>query len=73
MPFDISERPPCILTWLEGAVAGILVDQVLTIQNIPMECFEPVSDSSKVPISHVVSFENPLISVLTIDRLLPAY
>jgi len=73
MPFDISERPPCILTWLEGAVAGILVDQVLTIQNIPMECFEPVSDSSKVPISHVVSFENQLISVLTIDRLLSAY
>jgi hypothetical protein len=31
-PFEIVERPPCILTWLEGAVTGILVDQVLTIQ-----------------------------------------
>jgi purine-binding chemotaxis protein CheW len=72
-PFEVSDRPPCILARLEGAVTGILVDQVLTIQNIPLERFEAVSDASKVPISHVVSFENQLISVLTIDRLLPAY
>jgi purine-binding chemotaxis protein CheW len=72
-PFEMSDRPPCILARLEGAVTGILVDQVLTIQNIPLERFEPVSDASNIPISHVVSFENRLISVLTIDRLLPAY
>ena len=72
-PFEVSDRPPCILARLEGAVTAILVDQVLTIQNIPLERFEAVSDASKVPISHVVSFENQLISVLTIDRLLPAY
>jgi purine-binding chemotaxis protein CheW len=72
-PFDVGHHPPCILTVLEGAVTGILVDQVLTIQDVPVDRFEVMSGASKVPVSHVVSFENQLISVLTIDRLLPAY
>jgi chemotaxis signal transduction protein len=70
-PFDASERPPCILTVLEGAMTGILVDQVLSIIDIPPERFEPVRDASRLPISHVVTFENQLIALLTIDRLLP--
>ncbi len=69
---DISAHPPCILTMLEGAMAGILVDQVLSIRNVPADRFEPVKDASKLPISHVVPLEGRLVSVLTIDRLLPA-
>src|SRR5262249_31016522 len=40
-PFDMSERPPCILTTLEGAMMGILVDQVLRIVDVLPERFEP--------------------------------
>jgi chemotaxis signal transduction protein len=70
-PFDTSERPPCVLTVLEGAMTGILVDQVLSIVDVPPERFEPVIEASRLPISHVLTFENQLISLLTIDRLLP--
>jgi purine-binding chemotaxis protein CheW len=70
-PFDTNERPPCILTVLEGAMTGILVDQVLSIVDIPPERFEPVREASRLPISHVVTFEGQLIALLTIERLLP--
>ena len=70
-PFDMSERPPCILTVLEGAMTGILVDQVLSIIDIQPERLEPVREASRLPISHVVAFEGQLIALLTIDRLLP--
>jgi chemotaxis signal transduction protein len=65
-------QPPCLLTVLEGAMAGILVDQVLSISEVPADRFEPIKDGSKLPISHVVPLEGRLISVLTIDRILPA-
>ncbi len=70
-PFDMTERPPCILTVLEGAMTGILVDQVLSIIDIPPERLEPVREASRLPISHVVAHEGNLIALLTIDRLLP--
>jgi chemotaxis signal transduction protein len=70
-PFDATERPPCILTLLEGAMTGILVDQVLSIIDIPPERFEPVLEAARLPISHVVTYEGQLIALLTIDRLLP--
>ena len=70
-PFDTSEKPPCILTMLDGAMTGILVDQVLSIIDIPPERIEPVMEASRLPISHVVAFEGQLIALLTIDRLLP--
>jgi chemotaxis signal transduction protein len=71
-PFDASERPPCILTMLEGSMTGILVDQVLSIVDILPERFEPVREASRLPISHVVAFEGQLMALLTIDRLLPS-
>ena len=70
-PFDLVDRPPCILTVLDGAMTGILVDQVLSIIDIQPERFEPVREASRLPISHVVAFEGQLIALLTIDRLLP--
>ena len=71
-PFDTSETPPCILTVLEGAMTGILVDQVLSIVDVPLERFEAVRDATRLPISHVLTHEGRLISLLTIDRLLPS-
>jgi chemotaxis signal transduction protein len=70
-PFDTLETPPCILTMLEGATTGILVDQVLSIVDIPAERFEAVAKAARLPISHVLTFEGRLMSLLTIDRLLP--
>ena len=70
--FDTSETPPCILTVLEGAMTGILVDQVLSIVDVPPEHFEAVRDATRLPISHVLTHEGRLISLLTIDRLLPS-
>jgi chemotaxis signal transduction protein len=70
-PFDTTERPPCILTLLEGAMTGILVDQVLSIVDIPPERLEPVREASRLPISHVVAFDGQLMALLTLDRLLP--
>jgi chemotaxis signal transduction protein len=70
-PFDTTDRPPCVLTTLEGAMTGILVDQVLSIIDIQPERLEPVREASRLPISHVVAYEGQLIALLTIDRLLP--
>ena len=70
-PFDTLQTPPCILTMLEGATTGILVDQVLSIVDIPAERFEPVAKAARLPISHVLTFEGRLMSLLTLDRLLP--
>jgi len=70
-PFDTASRPPCVLTVLEGAMTGILVDQVLSIIDIQPERLEPVREASRLPISHVVAYEGQLIALLTIDRLLP--
>jgi chemotaxis signal transduction protein len=71
-PPSPDAQPPCLLTMLEGAMAGILVDQVLSISEVAADRFEPVKDGSKLPISHVVPLDGKLISVLTIDRILPA-
>jgi chemotaxis signal transduction protein len=70
-PFDVTSRPPCILTVLEGAMMGILVDQVLRIVDVPPDRLEPVREASRLPISHVVNVDGRLIALLTIDRLLP--
>jgi chemotaxis signal transduction protein len=70
-PFDTDERPPCILTLLEGAMTGILVDQVLSIVDVPPTRFEPLVEAARLPISHVVNLDGQLLAVLTIDRLLP--
>lgn len=67
-----KDQPPCILTLLEGAMAGILVDQALSIRNVPADRFEAVKDGTKLQISHVVPLNGRMLSVLTIDRLLPA-
>jgi chemotaxis signal transduction protein len=71
-PFDSREQPPCILTLLEGAMTGILVDQVLRIVDVPPDRIEPVMEPSRLPISHVLTIEGQLFALLTIDRLLPS-
>jgi chemotaxis signal transduction protein len=68
----LESLPPCILVNLDGAIAGLLVDQILNISDVPTEHFEPVKDAAKLPISQVVALNGRMVAVLTIDRLLPA-
>lgn len=69
---DGDRHPPCILTMLEGSLTGILVDQVLSILDVPSDSIEPVVNAPKLPISHIVPHGGRMISILSIDRLLPA-
>jgi purine-binding chemotaxis protein CheW len=71
--FDSTGSPPCVMTRLEGALTGLLVDQVLSILDVAVDSFEDIKNASRLPISHVVNHQGRMISVLVIDRLLPAH
>jgi chemotaxis signal transduction protein len=64
--------PPCLLATLEGAMTGVIVDQVLAIREFPLSRFEPVKDAAKLPITHVVNAEGRLVAMLELDRIFPA-
>jgi chemotaxis signal transduction protein len=69
---DASDlRPPCALVRLEGAVAGLVVDQVLRIVSIPRDNIDPVGPDHRLPISGVFEVGGEMVSMLMIDRLLP--
>jgi chemotaxis-related protein WspB len=66
-----DRRPACALVRLEGAVAGLIVDQVLRIVSIPRDSIDPVGADHRLPISGVFEIGGEMISMLMIDRLLP--
>ncbi len=68
----LAEDPPCLLAMLEGAMTGVLVDQVLAIREFPTSLFEPVKDAAKLPITHVVNADGQLVAILKLDRLFPS-
>jgi chemotaxis signal transduction protein len=63
--------PPCTLVQIEGALAGLAVDQVLRIEDIPNADIEDVATHPLLPVSHVARSGQNLLSVLVIDRVLP--
>jgi purine-binding chemotaxis protein CheW len=63
--------PPCTLVQIEGALAGLAVDQVLRIEDIPDADVQDVATHPLLPISHVARSGSDLLSVLVIDRVLP--
>jgi chemotaxis signal transduction protein len=63
--------PPCTLVQIEGALAGLAVDQVLRIEDIPDSDVEDVATHPLLPVSHVARSGDNLLSVLVIDRVLP--
>jgi chemotaxis signal transduction protein len=65
-----DDRPPCVLLQLEGALAGIAVDQVLRIEDVAESDVEAVSDAPQLPVHEVAHVRDHLMAVLTIDRLL---
>jgi chemotaxis signal transduction protein len=66
-----APAPPCTLVQIEGALAGLAVDQVLRIEDIPDSDVEDVARHPLLPISHVARSGDRLLSVLVIDRVLP--
>ena len=66
-----DHHPPCILVQLEGATAGLAVDQVLRIEDVPAGAIDAVADRAELPVHGVAAADGRLIALLTIDRLLP--
>jgi chemotaxis signal transduction protein len=64
-------NPPCTLVQIEGALAGLVVDQVLRIEDIPDSDVEDVTMNPRLPVSHVARSGDQLLSVLVLDRVLP--
>jgi chemotaxis signal transduction protein len=64
-------NPPCTLVRIEGALAGLAVDQVLRIEDIPDNDVEDITMNPHLPVSHVARSGDQLLSVLVLDRVLP--
>jgi chemotaxis signal transduction protein len=64
-------NPPCTLVQIEGALAGLVVDQVLRIEDIPDSDVEDITMNPRLPVSHVARSGDQLLSVLVLDRVLP--
>jgi chemotaxis signal transduction protein len=64
-------NPPCTLVQIEGALAGLAVDQVLRIEDIPDNDVEEITMNPRLPVSHVARSRDQLLSVLVLDRVLP--
>lgn len=62
---------PCALVHLEGAIAGLVVDQVLRIESVPRGRIDPVASDHRLPVSGVFELGGEIVSMLMIDRLLP--
>ena len=63
--------PPCLLAVIGGGMAGIVVDRILHVENISDGQFEPAGESPLLPVSHILRLNGQLMSVLSLDRLLP--
>lgn len=66
-----APNPPCTLVNIEGALAGLAVDQVLRIEDVPDDDVDDITPHPLLPVSHVARSGDRLMSVLVIDRVLP--
>lgn len=71
IPDARQQGAPCALVHLEGAIAGLVCDQVLRIESIPRGRIDPVSPDHRLPISGVFEVGGDIVSMLMVDRLLP--
>jgi len=67
----VDPNPPCTLVRIEGALAGLAIDQVLRIEDIPDEHVEDIAMHPCLPVSHIAHSGDQLLSVLVLDRVLP--
>jgi len=64
-------HPPCAVVRIEGALAGLAIDQVLRIEDVLDDQIEDIAAHPKLPVSHVAHSGDQLLAVLVIDRVLP--
>jgi len=67
----LDPHPPCAVVQIEGGLAGLVIDQVIRIVDIPDEHLEDIATHPRLPVSHVAHSDEQLLSVLVIDRVLP--
>jgi chemotaxis signal transduction protein len=56
---------------IDGSVAGLIVDQVLRIETVPEDQLMPAEDAPNLPVSEVLHLHGQMMSVVSLDRLLP--
>ena len=70
-PILLEPNPPCLLAMVEGGIAGVIVHQVLRIETVPESHISPAEDAHNLPISQILHIQDRLMSVVSLDRLLP--
>jgi chemotaxis signal transduction protein len=70
-PPPSQETPPCLLAIIDGSVAGLIVDQVLRIETVSEDQLMPAEDAPNLPVSEVLLLHGQMMSVVSLDRLLP--
>jgi chemotaxis signal transduction protein len=66
-----QHMPPCLLAMIDGSVAGMIVDQVLRIETVSEDHLMPAEDAPNLPVSEVLNLNGQMMSVVSLDRLLP--
>ncbi len=66
-----QDMPPCVLIAIEGALAGLVVDQVIGIEDAASTALDAIAPDINLPFSSVVRIRGEFMPVLAIDRLLP--
>jgi chemotaxis signal transduction protein len=70
-PTGTQHAPPCLLAMIDGSVAGLIVDQVLRIETVAEDQLMPAEDAPGLPVSEVLRLNGQMMSVVSLDRLLP--
>jgi chemotaxis signal transduction protein len=62
---------PCLLASLDGGIAGLMVDQVLQVEDAYTRQLEPAVSSESFPVTHILRSQATLAAVVALERLLP--
>jgi chemotaxis signal transduction protein len=62
---------PCLLASLDGGIAGLMVDQVLQVEDAYTRQLEPAVSSESFPVTHILRLQATLAPVVALERLLP--
>jgi chemotaxis signal transduction protein len=68
----VSDEPAVlIVVLLDAAPAGILVSEVLRIEDVPVDAFVSVAHSTSLPVAQTVRMGEQHVPLLLLERLLP--
>lgn len=67
----MEAHAPCLLASLDGGIAGLMVDQVLQVEDAYSRQLEPAVSSDSFPVTHILRLQATLAPVVALERLLP--